>query len=207
MELTQALNASPLVAILRGIKPEEVESIAEAVFAAGIRIIEVPLNSPSPFDSIARLQKLLGDRCLCGAGTVLTAADVDRVAAAGGQLIVTPNTDAAVIHRAVALKLHVMPGFATASEAFQAYNAGARWLKLFPAGTYGTGHMTALKAVLPADVNVLAVGGVGAANAQDWLQAGAVGLGIASELYRAGDTASEVSKKAEKLVQALHRPA
>lgn len=203
MELTQALQELPLVAILRGVQPEEVEAVAEAVFAAGIRIIEVPLNSPSPFDSITRLQKLLGDRCLCGAGTVLSVADVDRVAAAGGRLIVTPNTDTAVIRRAITLNLAIMPGFATASEAFQAYAAGARCLKLFPAGTYGTGHLSALKAVLPTDVRVLAVGGVSADNAQLWLQAGAFGLGMASELYRAGDSLAEVSRKAEKLVQAL----
>ncbi|MDT8429422.1 MAG: 2-dehydro-3-deoxy-6-phosphogalactonate aldolase [Pseudomonadales bacterium] len=203
MELTQALHTLPLVAILRGVQADEVEAVAEAVYAAGIRIIEVPLNSPVPFDSIARLQKLLGDRCLCGAGTVLTVADVDRVAAAGGRLIVTPNTDSAVIQRAITLNLTVMPGFATASEAFQAYAAGARYLKLFPAGTYGTGHLSALTAVLPADAKVLAVGGVSADNAQRWLQAGAIGLGMGSELYRAGDSVAEVSRKAENLVQAL----
>ncbi|MFZ0499903.1 MAG: 2-dehydro-3-deoxy-6-phosphogalactonate aldolase, partial [Steroidobacteraceae bacterium] len=154
----------PLVAILRGIRPEEVHEVGAALYEAGIRAIEVPLNSPSPLASVARLAEKFGDRCLCGAGTVLRASDVDAVHAAGGRLIVTPNTMPAVIQRAVELGLSVMPGFATATEAFAALDAGASLLKLFPAASYGPAHLQALRDVLPPAVAVFAVGGVGAAN-------------------------------------------
>ncbi len=194
----------PLVAILRGIQPDQAVAVGEALVAAGLRLIEVPLNSPSPLDSIARLAARFGDSCLIGAGTVLTVAAVDAVAQAGGRLIVTPNTDPAVIARAVALGLVVMPGFATATEALAAVDAGARHLKLFPASTYGPGHIKALRAVLPAQVQVLAVGGVAAdvAAMRVWRQAGAAGFGIGGELYRPGAAAADVAAKAEALVAA-----
>ena len=192
----------PLVAILRGIRPEEVLDVGAALHEAGIGAIEVPLNSPSPFDSLARLAAKFGDRCLCGAGTVLRPADVDAVHAAGGRLIVTPNTEPAVIARAVALGVTVMPGFATATEAFAALGAGAGLLKLFPAMTYGPAHLRALRDVLPPAVAVFAVGGVGAANLGPWRQAGCAGVGVGGDLYRAGHPADEVHRRALALVAA-----
>jgi 2-dehydro-3-deoxyphosphogalactonate aldolase len=192
----------PLVAILRGIRPEEVLEVGAALREAGIGAIEVPLNSPSPLESVARLAERFGDRCLCGAGTVLSAADVDAVHAAGGRLIVTPNTAPAVIQRAVALGLTVMPGFATATEAFAAIGAGAGLLKLFPAASYGPAHLRALREVLPPAVSVFAVGGVGAANLAPWRQAGCAGLGVGGDLYRAGHSAGEVHRRALALVAA-----
>jgi 2-dehydro-3-deoxyphosphogalactonate aldolase len=195
-------GAPPVVAILRGVKPDEVAAIGEALVAAGVRLIEVPLNSPDPFDSVRLLVETLGDRALCGAGTVLTPADVDRVAAAGGRLIVTPNTNPAVISRAVELGLEPMPGFATPSEAFAAYGAGARRLKLFPATGFGTGYLKAIREVLPRDASAWAVGGTGANNIGEWLAAGAEGIGVGGALYRPGDTASQVAERAAALVTA-----
>lgn len=192
----------PLVAILRGIRPEEVLDVAAAAHEAGIGAIEVPLNSPSPLESVARLAGKFGERCLCGAGTVLHPAEVDAVHAAGGRLIVTPNTVPAVIERAVALGLTVMPGFATATEAFTALGAGAGMLKLFPAASYGPAHLRALRDVLPAAVAVFAVGGVGAANLAPWRLAGCAGLGVGGDLYRAGYPAGEVHRRALALVAA-----
>jgi 2-dehydro-3-deoxyphosphogalactonate aldolase len=192
----------PLVAILRGIRPEDVLDVAAAVHEAGIGAIEVPLNSPSPLESIARLAAKFGDRCLCGAGTVLRPADVDAVNAAGGRLIVTPNTEPAVIERAVTLGLRVMPGFATATEAFTALRAGAGMLKLFPAASYGPAHLKALRDVLPPAVAVFAVGGVGAANLAPWRLAGCAGLGVGGDLYRAGYPAGEAHRRALALVAA-----
>lgn len=192
----------PLVAILRGIRPEEVLEVATALHDAGIGAMEVPLNSPAPLESIARLCGKFGDRCLCGAGTVLRPADVDAVHAAGGRLIVTPNTVPAVIERAVALGLTVMPGFATATEGFAALGAGAGMLKLFPAASYGPAHLKALRDVLPPAVAVFAVGGVGAANLAPWRQAGCAGLGVGGDLYRAGYPAGEVHRRALALVAA-----
>jgi 2-dehydro-3-deoxyphosphogalactonate aldolase len=192
----------PIVAILRGIRPEEVLEVGAALREAAIGAIEVPLNSPSPLESISRLAVNFGDRCLCGAGTVLSVADVDAVHAAGGRLIVTPNTAPPVIARAVSLGLCVMPGFATATEAFTAISAGAGLLKLFPAASYGPAHVQALREVLPADVAVFAVGGVGASNAATWRQAGCAGVGVGSDLYRAGHPAGEVHRRALTLVAA-----
>jgi 2-dehydro-3-deoxyphosphogalactonate aldolase len=197
------VDAPPIVAILRGVRPDEVVSIAQPLYDAGVRVIEVPLNSPDPLESIARLSRAFGDRCLCGAGTVLSPEQVDAVQAAGGKLIVTPNTDPAVIARAAALGLVVMPGFATASEAFAAIAAGATGLKLFPAATYGPGHLKALKSVLPPTVPVFAVGGVGPAELAAWLGAGADGFGIGGEIYRPGDSPGAVRRKADTLMAAL----
>ncbi len=192
----------PLVAILRGIRPEEVLDIGAALHEAGIGAIEVPLNSPSPLQSVARLAEKFGDRCLCGAGTVLRPSDVDAVHDAGGRLIVTPNTVPAVIERAVTLRMTVIPGFATATEAFAALGAGAGLLKLFPAASYGPAHLKALRDVLPSTVAVFAVGGVGAANLAPWREAGCAGLGVGGDLYRAGHSAGEVHRRALALVAA-----
>jgi 2-dehydro-3-deoxyphosphogalactonate aldolase len=192
----------PIVAILRGVKPTEIVDIAAALVEAGIKGIEVPLNSPDPLESIEKLCARFGDQALCGAGTVLTPKAVDDVAAAGGKLIVTPNTDPEVIRRAVELGLTAMPGFATPSEAFAAVKAGAKALKLFPAGTFGPGHVKAVKDVLPKEILVYAVGGVGAANIEPWRAAGVAGIGVGGELYRPGYTAQEVGQRAAALVAA-----
>lgn len=195
-------GAPPVVAILRGITPEEIVPAGKALVAAGIRLIEVPLNSPSPFESIGRLVDAVGDQALCGAGTVLSTQDVDGLVATKGDLMVTPNTDPEVIAAAVAKGLNVMPGFATISEAFSAYRAGARRIKLFPAATYGIGYLGAIKEVLPKDVRVWAVGGTGAANLSTWLDAGAEGIGVGGALYRAGDDLASIARKAEELAAA-----
>jgi 2-dehydro-3-deoxyphosphogalactonate aldolase len=202
MTLDDALKACPVVAILRGVRPDEVLAIAEALYAEGVRAVEAPLNSPDPFDSIRRLADRFGASMACGAGTVLTQGDVERAAEAGARLVIAPNTDAAVIRRAIALGLDVAPGFATPSEAFQAIAAGARRLKLFPAATYGPGYLRQLRAVLPPDVAVWGVGGIGAGDLAQWWKAGARGFGIGSEIYRAGDTAADVAAKARAIVTA-----
>lgn len=197
-----AFAEQPLVAILRGVRPDEVVEVAEALYAAGVRLVEVPLNSPAPLTSIAALKAMEG-RMVWGAGTVLRADDVEAVAEAGGTLIVSPNADPIVIARAVARRLIPMPGFATATEAFQAYDAGARILKLFPAATYGAGHLQALKAVLPTDATVIPVGGVGPATMREWWEAGARGFGLGSDIYKPGMAAEEVGRRAAAAVAAL----
>jgi 2-dehydro-3-deoxyphosphogalactonate aldolase len=201
MSAESGLAALPLVAILRGVTPGSVVEIAQALFDAGIRAIEVPLNSPEPFVSIRALATAFGARCLCGAGTVLSVEDVRRVREAGGNLIVSPNVNPAVI--AAARGLTVMPGFATASEAFAALDAGATHLKLFPATTYGPGHIKALKAVLPRSLPVYAVGGIGAEAVAEWKNAGADGFGFGSELFRRDYSVTEIARRAKLLVEAL----
>lgn len=198
-----AAGTPPLVAILRGLRPDEAVPITAALVEAGIRMIEVPLNSPDPFASIAAMQAEFGDRALIGAGTVLDVAAVDTLAATGARLLVTPNTDPLVIARGVTSGLEAMPGFLTPSEAFAAIRAGARRLKLFPAGAMGPGYLKAVREVLPADVGVWAVGGVGAGNAAEWLAAGAQGVAVGSSVFRPGDSASEVAAKAAAVVGAL----
>ncbi|PLR25577.1 2-dehydro-3-deoxy-6-phosphogalactonate aldolase [Caulobacter zeae] len=195
-------DAPPIVAILRGVKPDEIVEIAGALVDAGIGYIEIPLNSPEPLVSIGKLCKAFGDKALCGAGTVLTPQAVDDVAAVGGKLIVTPNIDADVISRAVELGLTVMPGFSTPTEAFVAVKAGAKALKLYPAGSFGPGHLKAVRDVLPKDIEIYAVGGVGAANLKPWLDIGVAGIGVGGELYRPGYTAAEVGERARALVAA-----
>jgi 2-dehydro-3-deoxyphosphogalactonate aldolase len=197
------LDEMPLVAILRGLTPDRAEAVGDALFSAGIRAIEVPLNSPAPFDSIARLSKLLGNACLIGAGTVLDVDEVGRVFDAGGQLIVSPNMDSRVIARAISLKMVSMPGFATATEAFAAIAAGATRLKLFPAATYGPAHVAALRAVLPDRVKIYAVGGVGADLISSWLGAGAAGFGLGSELFKPDYSLADIAARARRVVEAF----
>jgi 2-dehydro-3-deoxyphosphogalactonate aldolase len=197
------LAEMPLVAILRGVTPARIEAIAAALFEAGFRAIEVPLNSPEPLKSIALLAKQFGDRCLTGAGTVLTPEDVDRVADAGGKLLVTPNTNPAVIARGVEKGLTVMPGFYTPSEGFAAVAAGARYLKLFPASSGGIGHLQAMLAVLPKTVPVYAVGGVGAGNMSEWRKAGAAGFGLGSDLFKPDYSDSDIATRARRCVEAF----
>ena len=199
----QAFEQCPLVAILRGVKPDEVEEIGEVLVDRGIGLIEVPLNSPQPFESIARLARRLSDRAVVGAGTVLTEADVARVRDAGGQLIVSPNTDADVIRATRKAGLVSLPGFVTPSEAFTALAAGATALKLFPAEAADPRVLSAVPAVLPADLRVLPVGGIDADTMAPWLAAGAAGFGLGSSLYKAGRTAQDVGQRTEAIVTAL----
>jgi len=204
MSPDQLLAELPLVAILRGVTPARIEGVAEALFSAGFRAIEVPLNSPEPFKSIEILAKAFGARCLTGAGTVLTVADADRVADAGGKLMVTHNTDPAVIARGVAKGLTVMPGFYTPSEGFAAAAARAKYLKLFPASSGGLGHVQAMLAVLPKNIPVYAVGGVGAGNMSEWRRAGAAGFGLGSELFKPDFSDADIAVRAQKCVAAFH---
>ena len=194
-----------LVAILRGVESGRVVGIADALYQAGWRMIEVPLNSPDPYASIAALAAGRRPGCIIGAGTVLDAQQVRRTHEAGGTLVVAPNCDAEVIGSALQLGMQAMPGFATASEAFAAIHAGARHLKLFPAVTYGPRHLQALRAVLPVDVALYPVGGVAAPDIQGWLAAGATGFGFGSELFRPDYTLDEIERRARVLVAAFRQ--
>ena len=204
MRIQDALAEMPIVAIIRGVTPGEVLAIAEAAYAVGVRAIEVPLNSPEPFESIRRLGAV-GERMAFGAGTVLSPAAVDQAADAGAQFIVSPNTDAAVIARTVERGLVPLPGFGTASEAFVAYAAGARHLKLFPASTYGPGHVKALLDVLPKDAMVMAVGGAKPALMPEWWASGVRGFGLGGDLYKAGSTPEQVGIAAAAAVAAVRK--
>ena len=195
----------PLVAIIRGVTPGEAEAIGAAIFAAGIRIIEVPLNSPDPFDSIARLAQSLGDRALIGAGTVLDPDQVAEVAAAGGRLIVSPNSNPDVIRATVAAGLVSSPGYFTPTEAFTAIAAGAQVLKLFPAEASTPAIVKAHTAVLPKDVPVVVVGGVQPATMPAWIAAGADGFGLVSGLFKPGQSAEATAAKARDYVAGLGR--
>ena len=203
MDLAALLAACPLVAILRGIRPDEAEAVGEALVAAGLRIIEVPLNSPDPMDSIARLQRRFGDTALIGAGTVRSAANVEAVAAAGGGLIVTPHADPVLVRAAKAHGLLAVPGFFTPAEAFALLDAGADALKLFPAEGGSPAMLRSLLAVLPPGTMVLPVGGMEAGTLASWRAAGAAGFGIGSAIYKPGDDAAAVAAKAARLVAAL----
>lgn len=200
MRLAEALRACPLVAILRGITPGEIDATADALLDAGIRLIEVPLNSPDPFRSIERLARRIGTDAIVGAGTVLTTDDVVSVRAAGGELVVAPNSDVAVITTGVALGMTMLPGYLTPTEAFQALHAGAHGLKLFPAEAASPAVLRAQRAVLPADVPVFVVGGINADNLAAWHAAGATGFGIGSSLYTPGIDTATLAGKARKLV-------
>ena len=192
-----------MIAILRGVVPERVLGVAEVLYAAGFRAIEVPLNSPEPFASIAALAGAVQRDCLVGAGTVLDADDVRRTHAAGGRLVVAPNFDAAVVAEAIRMAMQVLPGIATATEAFAALRAGATQLKLFPAASYGPRHLQALRTVLPKGINILPVGGVAADQIPDWLAAGAAGFGFGSELFRPDYSLADIARRAQLIVQAF----
>jgi 2-dehydro-3-deoxyphosphogalactonate aldolase len=196
------MTSTGLIAILRGVTPPEVLSLAKVLVEAGFTGIEVPLNSPDPFTSVHRLAETYGDDVLVGAGTVLTAPDVRRATGAGARVIVAPNTDSDVITAAVEAGLRPYPGVATPTEAFSAIAAGARSLKLFPSEAVGIAGMRAWRAVLPPDVELLPVGGLDASNLGDWAAAGAGGAGLGTCLYRPGDGPEEVGERAEALVRA-----
>ncbi len=203
MDLAALLAECPLVAILRGIRPDEAEAIGQVLFDAGLRVIEVPLNSPQPLDSIARLARRFGAQALIGAGTVMHAADVQAVRAAGGKLIVTPHADPALVTAAKAACMLAVPGFFTPAEAFSLLAAGADALKLFPAEGASPAMLRALRAVLPPGTMVLPVGGVDAGNIPGWHAAGAAGFGIGSAIYKPGDGPDAVLAKARALRAAL----
>jgi 2-dehydro-3-deoxyphosphogalactonate aldolase len=203
MRFADALEQAPLAAILRGITPHEVVATSDALYRAGIRIVEVPMNSPDALESVRLLAHNFSGRLVGGAGTVIEPDWVDSIAAAGGEIIIAPNTDTEVIRRASAKGLVAMPGFATPSEAFAAYRAGARYLKLYPARTYGPDHLRQLFSVLPADVVVLPVGGIEGGNIASWWAAGARGFGIGSEIFRPGQPTHTTYTKAITLLGAL----
>jgi 2-dehydro-3-deoxyphosphogalactonate aldolase len=195
-------DALPLVAILRGITPEESPSVAAALYGEGFRLIEVPLNSPQAFDSVARIRRELPNDALVGAGTVLSCEAVQRLAAAGGELVVMPHSDAAVIRSAKAAGLLCVPGVATPTEAFAALAAGADALKLFPAEMIAPAVVKAMRAVFPPHVRLLPVGGITPENMGPYVRAGASGFGLGSALYAPRTTAADVASRARRFVQA-----
>lgn len=204
MTLDEALEAGapPIVAILRGIRTDECVEVAEALVDAGIRLIEVPFNSPEPAGSIAAMTAALGEHAAIGGGTVVSTGMAEALAAAGGRFMVSPNTERTVLARARELGLDLLPGFLTPTEAFAAIAAGARDLKVFPGSVLGSAYVKAIGEVLPADVRLWAVGGVGAANIAEYRAAGVFGIGAGGSLYRPGDSAAQVSSRARALLDA-----
>lgn len=191
-----------LVAILRGIKPEEIEGVVEVLVDAGFEAIEVPLNSPEPFVSIEKARRLAPASCLIGAGTVLEVAQVDRLKDVGGDLLVTPNVEPAVIERAVVHGMATMPGVFTATEALLAARSGAAALKFFPASALGPSGISAISAILPKGLPIGAVGGVSDADFAAYLKVGVTCFGLGSSLYKPGDSASAVAEKAKHTIAA-----
>lgn len=196
MSLKPYLDRCPLVAILRGVAPEEVVAIAGVLLDSGFAIVEVPLNSPRPLDSIARLAAAFGETMLVGAGTVIEPDSVDAIVSAGGRLIVMPHADGAVVARAKERDALAVPGFATPAEAFAMIRAGADALKLFPAEAAPPKVLKAMRAVLPKDIPVLPVGGITPETMAPYVAAGASGFGLGSALYKPGDTPLAVAEKA-----------
>lgn len=201
LDFTTAFARCPLVAILRGVRPDEVEPIGDALVEAGFTLIEVPMNSPDPLVSIGRLARRLEGKALVGAGTVLTPDQVDAVQQAGGQLIISPNSNLSVIARSAEAGLISMPGYFTPTEAFAAVQAGASALKLFPAEAATPTVLKAQRAVLPKELPVLAVGGINPGNMGPWVAAGADGFGLGSALYKPGATAAQVREAAQAFMQ------
>lgn len=201
--LTPYLSPLPLIAVLRGITPEEIEGVGGALVDAGFRVLEVPLNSPRAFDSIRILAQRWGEQCLVGAGTVIAVADVARVRDAGGRVIVMPHADEAVIREAKALGMSCVPGVATPTEAFAALAAGADGLKMFPAESLPPGALKAWRAVLPAGTLVFAVGGMKPDNLEPYWRAGASGFGTGSNLYQPGTSPDHVRTVAQAYAAAI----
>jgi 2-dehydro-3-deoxyphosphogalactonate aldolase len=203
VDINTWLKQCPIIAILRGIKPNEAETICSTLKKTGIFIVEVPLNSPAALESIAILSRVFGHRMLIGAGTLTDPKQVTEVAAAGGRLIVTPHADIAIVRAAKAAGLFAVPGFFNPTEAFALLQAGADAIKLFPSEVLGVPMLKALKAVLPKMAIVIPVGGIDAKNLAPWMAAGALGVGAGSSIYKPGDTAEIVGAKAKALVDAL----
>ena len=197
------LDECPLVAIIRGVTPGDAEAIGDAIYAGGIRIVEVPLNSPDPLASIERLAANFGDRMLVGAGTVVKADDVVRIRDVGGRILVSPDTNVEVIAATAAAGLVSSPGYFTPSEAFAAIRAGATALKLFPAEAASPAVLKAQLAVLPKGIPVLAVGGIKPDNMRPWLEAGASGFGLGGGLYQPGQSPEDTLTKARAYVEGL----
>ena len=204
--LERYIDKHPVIAILRGITPKDVVEIAQCLYAHGIRVIEVPLNSPQAIESIEKLVTALPRDCLIGAGTVYSIEQVTQIENVGGKLIVSPHCDPKLLQYCQSKNLHVIAGVATPTEAVIAYQAGAKWLKLFPAQTYGFDHVTALKSVLPKDTYIIPVGGVSQHNALLWQSSGASALGIGNSLYQKNDSIDEVTAKVIDLNKALNIP-
>lgn len=198
-----AFARCPLIAILRGVKPEEVEAVGDALVEAGFTLIEVPMNSPDPLDSIARLARRFEGRAVVGAGTVLTEGQVEQVRAVGGTMVISPNANARVIAASAEAGMVSLPGVVTPTEAFAAIEAGATALKLFPAEGSSPQVLKAMRAVLSKDMRLLPVGGIAPDNMGPWRDAGAVGFGLGSALYKPGFTAAEVGARAKAFVSAL----
>jgi 2-dehydro-3-deoxyphosphogalactonate aldolase len=203
--LQRYLDQCPLIAIVRGMTPDVAEAIGDAIFEGGIRIIEVPLNSPDPLESIEKLARRFGERMLVGAGTVLDPADVTRVQEAGGRIIVSPDTNIEVIAASAAAGLVASPGYFTPSEAFSAIRAGATALKLFPAEGASPAMLKAHLAVIPKGMPMIIVGGINPDNMQPLIEAGATGFGLGSGLYKPGQTAAETADKARAYVAGARR--
>lgn len=199
------LDQCPLIAIIRGVTPDQAEAIGEAIYEGGIRIIEVPLNSPDPLGSIERLAKRFGEKMLVGGGTVLSAGEVDDVHAAGGRLVVSPNTNAGVIAATAKAGMISCPGYFTPSEAFVALGAGATALKLFPAEGASPAVLKAQLAVLPRGIPILAVGGIKPDTMRPWLDAGATGFGLGGGLYKPGQSPADTLDKAHAFVTGLRQ--
>ena len=204
-QCNDALATLPLVAILRGLRPDECLGVGEMLIKAGFKVLEVPLNSPDPFDSIQAMASAFKGRAIVGAGTVLNVPDVERLAKVGGQICISPNTNVDVIRAAKAHDLISFPAFFTATEAFAAVDAGADALKLFPAELAGPAGLKALKAVLPKTMPVFPVGGVTADNMHTYLEVGAKGFGIGTAVFKPGDSAEVVYKKAKTFTDAWAR--
>jgi 2-dehydro-3-deoxyphosphogalactonate aldolase len=201
----QRLTNMPVVAILRGVTPHEVEDVVEAIVAAGVTIIEVPLNSPDPFTSIARMAKRFAGRAVIGAGTVLNVEDVAKCHTAGAQLIVSPNMNPDVIKASIAAGMISAPGCMTPTEAFGALDAGAHAIKLFPGEMISASVVKAMRAVLPKHATVLVVGGVTPDGIAEFLKAGVSGFGVGGSIYRAGTTAQEAGRKTSEFVDNIQR--
>lgn len=206
-QMTAALEQEQagLVAILRGLPPENAEAVGKVLYTAGFRTLEVPLNSPEPYESIAILRAALPADCVVGAGTVLTVEQVQASQDAGAQIIVSPNTNVEVIRATVDAGMESFPGAATPSEAFAAVAAGAKHIKIFPVEQVGLAGYKAWRAVLPTDTGIIPVGGINAENMDDWVEAGATGFGIASALYTPGLDMEELSARATAIVEAWNR--
>ncbi len=203
MDLGKWLQRCPIIAILRGIRPEEAEAICATLEKAGIAIVEVPLNSPNALMSISILSQVFGNRMLIGAGTLTDPKQVAEVAAAGGRLIVTPHADTEIVREAKRAELYAVPGFFNPTEAFALLRTGADAIKLFPSEVLGIPMLRAIQAVLPVDTIVIPVGGVDAKNVVPWMTAGARGVGLGSSIYKPGDDAAIVERKARVLVDAV----